>query len=505
MSFPAFISKALLVSICLIVAAPSASLAQADQALEQIRQRVAERASTISRLQDEGLVREDTSGQLQASGQLSEAGDLAVKDENRDRTTAFRLIAEQNGLTQLEVAQIFASGATGRGAAAGSPSAPSANPATADPPSAMPTPTMAPASSSAPPDTEASPGSSVASASPAPSPADSFPQDRTAPPPALDDSLPNKLINRPASSLYADASDTSSKLQENMPGFGVFYIIGQAPGWFQVSSTEGGASQGWLKESETILWRHNLAVRFAHEARGNRLRVPFFATVADVESVLRLAEPERLAVGQSAAGNPDSEKANNSGVVAVQPTLVSRNDFYVLPIVEHRSIMAGQFPGIRREARLLRVAAMKGEQDSPSASASSAGTNRLPAMDVVFVMDLTSSMGPFVQGTLQAMRNLSGKLESAGVADSVRFGFWGYKDTKPDEDFGGGKVTKNFTESLQDRDAFVDTLRTVTVSRSSAGDWAEAVFYGVNDAISKTSWSPDSHSRKTAWRKARSD
>jgi len=487
MSFLAVISKVLLLALCMLLAAPSVSRAQADQALDQIRQRVAQRAGTISRLLDEGVVREGSNGLLQVTGQLSQADDSAVKDENRDRSTAFGLVAEQNGLAPSDVTQLFASGATGRGVPA-TPQAPPSSPVATNAPTAVPTATAAPASPPAPQQTNASPTSPTVSPSPAASP--SFPQNQAQPPPALDDSLPNKLINRPASSLYADASDTSSKLQENMPGFGVFYIIGQAPGWYQVSSTEGGASQGWLKESETILWRHNLAVRFAHEARGNRLQVPFFATVTDIESVLRLAEPERLAVGQSAAGNPDQKKAVEAGVIAVQPPLVSRNDFYVLPIVEHRSILAGQLPSIRREARLLRVAAMKGQQTAPAASAVP-GADRLPAMDVVFVMDLTSSMGPFVQATLQAMRNLSNKLENSGTADSFRFGLWGYKDTKPDEDFGGGNVTKNFTPSLQDRQAFVQTLQSVKVSRSGAGDWAEAVFYGVNDAISKTSWSPN--------------
>jgi len=482
MNCPGSIVRTVLAGVFLSVLTPIASLAQAEKALEQIRQRVSQRADTISRLQGEGVVREGANGLLQASGQLSEADDRVVKDENRDRSSAFALVAEQNGLTSSEVTEVFASGAAGR-AAAPAPSAP-ASPAVPGP--VQTTSTTAPAAVQ----TNAVPATSTApSGSPSPTP--SFPQTQLPQPPALDDSLPDKLINRPASSLYVDASDTSTRVQENMQGFGVFYIIGQSPGWYEVSTTEGGPSAGWLKDSESILWRHNLAVRFAHEARGNRLQVPFFGTAADVEAVLRLAEPERLAIGQSAAGNPDQKKAIDAGAVAVQPKLVSRNDFYVLPIVEHRSIMPGQLPSMRREARLLRVAALKGQSATPSSSAAASGATRLPMMDVVFVMDLTSSMGPFVQATVQAMRNFSKKLESAGAADSFRFGLWGYKDTKPDEDFGGGKVTENFTSSLQDRQAFLQTLQSVKVSRSGAGDWSEAVFYGVNDAINKTAWSPN--------------
>lgn len=490
MNLPGINSKLLLVVACLVMGAPSYLLAQADDALQQIRERVSQRAGVISRLLGAGTIQESPNGMLRTTGQLDEADKSIVNEENRDRTTAFNLVAEQNGLSTSEVSQLFASGTTQRGSAAPasapiSPSGPSPTNATNE---------ATPAASSSPVATPASPQpnptpAGVASVSPTPTP--SFPTSQPQPPPPLDDSLPDKLINRPASTLYSDASDTSAKVQENMSGFSVFYIVGEAPGWYQVSATEGGAPAGWLKDTETILWRHNLAVRFAHEARGNRLQVPFFGAATDVESVLRLAEPERLAVGQSAAGNPDQKKAIDAGVIAVQPPLVSRNDFYVLPIVEHRSLMPGQFPSIRREARLLRVAAMKGQQTQSSSSPSASGGDRLPAIDVVFVMDLTSSMGPFVQATLQAVRNFSTKLQEAGMADSFRFGLWGYKDTKPDEDFGGGNVTKNFTSSLQDRDDFVRTLQAVKVSRSGAGDWSEAVFYGVNDAISKTSWTPN--------------
>lgn len=483
-------TKSLLTVTCFVMFVPSILLAQADDALQQIRERVTQRAGVISRLLGAGMIQEGPNGMLRTTAQLDEADKSTVNEENRDRTTAFNLVAEQNGLGPSDVSQLFASGTTQRGGAApsvapGSPAGPSTTNANSGVAPATPSvPAAAPAS----PQTNAAPAG-VASASPSPAP--SFPTSQPQPQPALDDSLPDKLINRPASTLYSDSSDTSAKVQENMSGFSVFYIVGETPGWYQVSATEGGAPAGWLKDSETILWRHNLAVRFAHEARGNRLQVPFFGAATDVESVLRLAEPERLAVGQSAAGNPDQKKAIDAGVIAVQPPLVSRNDFYVLPIVEHRSVMPGQFPSIRREARLLRVAAMKGQQTQPSSSASASGGDRLPAIDVVFVMDLTSSMGPFVQATLQAVRNFSTKLQEAGMADSFRFGLWGYKDTKPDEDFGGGQVTKNFTSSLQDRDAFVRTLQAVKVSRSGAGDWSEAVLYGVNDAISKTSWTPN--------------
>jgi len=480
------------VLVCLTSLVP-ASYAQTEDALAQIKDRVDGRKAEILRLRNDGLVKENADGKLEPTAQLTEQQNAVVDDENKDRLAAFRLIAEENGLSTVDVQQLFNSGSRGKANATSSSSAPNAAP-TSSPTPATPSsqgPSQTPASDQSssiapPPQASGSPPDSFAS----PPPTTSSATPDAQPPPAIDNSLPAKLINRPASSLYADASEASTKVQENMKGFMVYYIADQMPGWYQVASTQGGSPLGWLKESEAILWQHNLAVRFAHEARGNRLRTPFFGNSSELEDVLRMSAEDRKAVNLSAVGNPNRDKAMAAGVIAVQPPVVSRNEFYVLPITQHQKLGRGQFPELNRPAMMLRVAAMKQQGGStPTPQPSSGG--RLPAMDVVFVMDLTASMGPFVQATLEAMRNLAGRLESSGRADSFRFGLWGYKDSKPDQDFGNGRVTKNFTPALQERSDFVRTLQGVRVSSNSAGDWPESVFDGVNNAIKDTNWTPN--------------
>lgn len=306
--------------------------------------------------------------------------------------------------------------------------------------------------------------------------------------------LAEKLINRPAANLYEAASETSTRLRENLPGFLVFNVLERSPGWVRVSAggaTAGASTTGWLREQDVIFWPHNLALRFAHEGKGNRLPVPFFGTEQQVGNVLRLDAPAREGIVRSASGEPDRSAAESAGVTAVQPRLISRRDFYVLPILEHREITPASFPALKGESRLVRVAAMS-QTGAPSSAAAppAGGASAKPEIDLVFVMDLTSSMQPFVDGTLDAVRSMAGSLESSGSASRIRFGFWGYRDSAPDQPFPGGGVTKLFTPLLQDRAAFEQTLAGVKVSESSAGDYAEAVFNGVADAIGKTPWTP---------------
>ena len=483
---------ALLAILVCLTSLALTSYAQTENALTQIKARVDGRKAEISQLRSDGLIKEDASGRLDPIAQLTEQQNAVVEEENRDRDAAFSLIASENGLSSGDVVQLFSSGSRARANATPPSSPPSApSPAQTAPSQSeassdqgtSPTPASSQSSTTNP---TPQPSSSTANASASPSATAPTTAPTAQPPPAIDNSLPAKLINRPASSLYAEASEASTKVQENMKGFMVYYIVDQTPGWFQVASTQGGSPLGWLQESEAILWQHNLAVRFAHEARGNRLQVPFFGASPELENVLRMSDTDRKAVNLSAVGNPNRDKAEAAGVIAVQPPVVSRNEFYVLPITQHQKLAGGQFPALNRPAMMLRVAAMKQQGSATPAPQPSGG--RLPPMDVVFVMDLTASMGPFVQATLEAMRDLAGSLESSGRSDSFRFGLWGYKDSKPDQDFGDGRVTKNFTPALQERSDFVRTLQGVRVSSISAGDWPESVLDGVNDAIKDTNW-----------------
>jgi len=456
---------------------PVASASAQSGEISALRQAAVARAPVILRLKSSGLVREGANGLLEMTATLTEQDTQVLQTENRDRTAAFALIALKNKLPDSEVRRMFASAA--RGSTPPSPT-PTASPTTGSQPtpSAPPvsppgsTPQAAPATTPTPPP--------VAQPSPTLSPA---PVPPIVPAPQ---GLPSKVLNRPAVTLYESPSEAAPRLRENLPGFSVYYVVAESGDWMQVSATEGGSPAGWFRAADVLPWRHNLAVRFAHEGRGNRQPVPFFGARTALESTLRLDSVERLQILESASGKPDRSVATAAGVVAVQPALVDRNQFYVLPILEHQAVTPREFPALRGEARLLRVAAMK--QTGASSPRSGASAPGRPAMDIVFVMDLSSSMQPFVDETMKAMEGLSEKLANSSMAPSVRFGFWGYRDRSPDQDFGGGEVTKNFTPQLQTRDQFLATLKSVDVSASSAGDYAEAVFTGVKDAVEKSAW-----------------
>jgi len=464
---------------------------RAADEMETLRATVLARSAQIMELKQSGHAVEQPNGLLQPVPPLTPEQQGALDAENKDRRKAFSLIAEKNGLQSSDISRTFATGARS-----------SSNPVSAQP---------TPSSSSSPTSSTATPASGSLPSNPAPSPGAnvSATPDRSAPSPGVtpsstvssttatspadqDSSMPAKLINKPGATIYATASDSAVHVSENLPGFQVYYQVATSPGWIQISKVEGGSPLGWIKEGDAILWRHNLAVRFAHEGKGNRQRVVFFKTDQDLGKVMQSADAERVEVVTSASDPSNQAKAVASGVVAVQPALVTRNQFYVLPIISHREALPSQYPFLKGESRLLDIAAMSqnaSQTQQPQQSAPQ--SNKKPSMDVVFCMDLTSSMQPSVDAAKEAMKDLAESIEKSGVSGSVKFGFWGYKDSPPDETFEGGKVTKNFTRDLVGRSELVEILNSVRVSKNATGDYSEEVFGGVKDAVTKTEWTPD--------------
>ena len=461
-------SSIALLAACLL-AFPLA-LCAADS-LSDISKRIAERQTAVESAISSGFAKESASGLLESSSGAVQATQDLVQAENRDRRAVFSSLAAKYKVATADVATQFSRLAGRRSnpqPTSSSGTSPGASPALSpSPQGASPTasPALSPAPGTSPVQAQKKPGTSI----------------------------PLKIITRPFSSILADASDSAPVVQSNIPAFTVFYIYKQQPGWYQVGKTKSGGAFGWIKEKDVILWKQNLVMEFTHPA--NRMPVMFFKNKDDLKhialenSAARCGEAETLLSQIKSNNMPDPFP-----VEATEPNRAtdSRTKFYMLPITDYEDIQIDA-----REGRLLKVAGATQDRKNQSlatsvqpATTSAAANSAL--LDVVFVMDCTSSMQDLVDGTKNAIKGLVTKLSSDPDANAaLNLGFWGYRDSAPDQDFGGTTV-KNFTPTLQPAGQFLQTLSAVQVSTNSEGDYAEDVFAGVNAAIKDTKWRPDS-------------
>lgn len=295
---------------------------------------------------------------------------------------------------------------------------------------------------------------------------------------------PERLLSRPGAILYQEPDEKGTRSNDYLPNYSILTVLEEKDDWFRVAAKTGGEAKGWLKRADIIPWKHQLVVQFAPPA--GRQRTLFFGSRDDAAGIAAMgaeARKERLQPVYDAIGKKTD--LEDDAVLACEPDgwAEMKNNFYLMPIVEfdRQPVDMGD-----EQAQLIRVAAATENRDNSSETDNTAGMT----MDMVFVMDLSRSMGPIKDQALDAVRKIARAVEANPELkpDTVRFGFWGYRD---DTDVCKGieYVTKNYTpEELLRAGDFVKILEQAQATKTDSVDYAEDVLAGVHDAVLQTKW-----------------
>ncbi len=272
-------------------------------------------------------------------------------------------------------------------------------------------------------------------------------------------------------------------------------------GWYKVGNTEKGPPFGWLLAVDVVEWRQALVVAYTHPGvdEEERQRVLMFEYLDDLRTITESDDREILA---RAIYTSIDQRKPPAVIVSKEPErFVSINEnFYLLPIVDHElTDIDGD------EARFLRLAAavpdargadtLQDEQYLDSvlekADLESEAARELN-VDIVFVMDMTRSMQPYIDNTRKAIRELAERVVSGnGLEKRVRFGLVGYRDSVdqiPALEF----TAKNFTpELLSSKEFIVLVDNEARATRIGSVDYAEEVFAGIDMAVDSR-WREDS-------------
>jgi serine/threonine-protein kinase PpkA len=421
------------------------------------------RAPVVQELKARGVLREGPNGFLEpASGAIDPVQRNLLDLENGERTRMFRIISQRDHVTVEEVAQAF------QQLAAGAPKLRSAK-------TAVSVVTPQPLTKQAPADA---------------GPIHPVSNDRSS-------ALPLKVLTRPFANIYAAQQEDARKVAENVPAFSSFYVYQKDNGWYQVGSDNHGKKIGWMREADVIEWKQNLVVEFTHPE--GRRPVLMFGGKEALVSIVNSPKSNRIEQVGSLYDKIDrGDLPPEFPVRTMEPrrAVQSSNQFYLLPIVNYEET---EIDG--REGRLLQLAAatrqrgavlLSNERDRSELKREA---NQKYAsgvkVDLVFVMDLTLSMGPFADRTLEMIKScLHGIGADDQVVEAMRFGFWGYRDF-PENCPGIEFNTRNYTPTLQRLSEFATTLRSVKETKVDSVDYPEDVFAGVSDSIQQTQWRKD--------------
>lgn len=302
------------------------------------------------------------------------------------------------------------------------------------------------------------------------------------------DSIYQRVLAKPGAMLVDGPGASGGTPLET---FGLLYVFAVKPGWRQVGHLIETGPEGWVAEGQVQPWNVMLVMRYAPQ--GARSPVLFFKEETAAKGLL--LEPDPAA--SVAALVKSAETQADPRLAAIEEKFVDwRTMPYVMPVLRSSPVVANDGQTIY----LAEVGSVAG-QGRPAASAAApslaapvAGrpgycadaSQAASVHQVVFVIDTTSSMGPYIQGVRRIAQTWRDEIERRGLTDKFRFGVIAYRNNMDAPAQQGLEyVTRNALPLSRESDArrlaaAMDGLAPATVSTHSFDEDAVA---GLKEAV----------------------
>ncbi len=284
-------------------------------------------------------------------------------------------------------------------------------------------------------------------------------------------SLYQRVIARPGATLSPAADGQHA---QPVPGFTVYYVYAAGPR-LQVGRTADGRTEGWIEAEKAIPWKHTMVAAFTNPA--GRQPVLFLGDPAAERALITDehagAHADQLRT-QAQAGTPGP-------VLAVEPARVvdfARN-FYLMPILSAERVERDAGP-----ARLLEVISAPADPPPPPPPAPfKAG--------LVFVLDTTMSMQPYIDRTREAIRSIVASIGQSPVRDNFRFGLVAYRDSLLDSP-GLEYATRVYgkPDFAQPAETINTGIAAAAQSETSSQGFDEDPIAGIKTALDEIDWAP---------------
>ncbi|WP_421505060.1 vWA domain-containing protein [Erwinia rhapontici] len=296
-----------------------------------------------------------------------------------------------------------------------------------------------------------------------------------------------RVLTTPGCTLSNAAGEAKGTIQ---PAFSSLYVYQKTEvkgaSWIEVGPDSYGKKIGWLPQACTVDWKMQLTLAFTNPA--NRDRLLFFKERKSLDDILSAADPVSLVAPLRAKLKRDGHA---DGVQAQEPALFVdlQKQFYLLPILSGEEVMTEE--GFY--TRLLNVASVSKADATAAAAKEEESVNKIKGFNasVVFVIDSTISMGPYIDRTREAVNKIYDKIKQENLGEQVKFGLVSYRsNTKavPGLEFS----TKIFADPNQVKDGpdFLKKVADLKEAKVSSSLYDEDAYAGVMSAIDDIDWSP---------------
>ena len=309
--------------------------------------------------------------------------------------------------------------------------------------------------------------------------------------------LYQRVLSTPSCELLAKSD---AKSGQKIPAFSRYYVykrenVGNKE-LLQVGPDSFGKTVGWLDANCAVPWNMQMTMVFTNPSdRGSLL---FFKDKATLESIIydnspaKAVEPIRAELAQ---------KKSSEKVLAEEPKefVDFQKNFYLLPVLQGEEVMDSQ--GFYE--RLLEVASVS-KNDKPvtqptTNTTSNNQTNKTGqnqpqeivgfSAAVVFVIDSTISMDPYINRTRDAIKKVYEKIEKENLGKQVKFGLVAFRSSTKAVP-GLEYTSKMFVDpsTVKDGKDFMDKVANLKQATVSSKEFSEDAYAGVSQALNEINW-----------------
>ncbi|WP_114007994.1 vWA domain-containing protein [Cohaesibacter intestini] len=277
-----------------------------------------------------------------------------------------------------------------------------------------------------------------------------------------------RIVTKPGGKLYAKPGRTARVINPKVPAFAVYYVYGEENGFTEVGVNSHGGAKGWIETEKVVDWKQSIVVAFNNRAAAGRVRHVFYETIDTLSEEL------------DATANPEAF-ADSANVIAMEPenAINDTSNFYLLPILDHES---SYFPD-DNEGNLLEVASITKQQPKRVEQDFHAG--------IVFVIDTTTSMRPYIRQTKEVIEQISVEIENSELSGKVSFGLVGFRQSEMTNPGIGYHVKAllplTTNSSVED---FLTAIDQMDVARVPTQGFREDSIGGIAYAKSAFDWKP---------------
>ncbi|MDJ0993781.1 MAG: vWA domain-containing protein [Dinoroseobacter sp.] len=267
--------------------------------------------------------------------------------------------------------------------------------------------------------------------------------------------------------------------------FQPLYVYQRQDGWLAVANSNAGGPNGWIRASEAVDWRQNIVGAFTN--RAGRERQFFFESEDQLRWLMAhealLQVQERL-LAQAEAGIIEGAE----GVVAIEPEefVNIREELYLMPILD---FVEDLHPVNYEDVLLMKVASVPKQAEKPE-SPQKKGTGGEFDVGIVFVLDTTQSMEPYIAATQAVLQQTVREISGTEIGELVNFGAIGFRDSTdavPELEYRTRTLIP--LSRRTDQAPVIQAIASATqVARANSPGFNEDSLAGVEDAIDEIDW-----------------